>query len=61
MALSTERQIKETMLVQIIPNLGKTHMSIALKYYVNNIMSCDTMCKVLKNKVLEVEEANIKF
>ena len=60
-ALATQKQIRETTLAHVMPDLGKTHMSIALKDSVKKIMPRDRAYKVLKTKVPEVEEANIKF
>ena len=48
--LSIEKQIIETTLAQAMPNLGKTHISIALKYFVKKFMPNERAYKILKNK-----------
>ena len=44
-----------------MPNLGKTHMFIALKYFVNKFMLRDMAYKVLKNRTHEVEKDIIQI
>lgn len=52
--LSTERQIKETTLAQTMPDLGKTCMSIDLRYFENKFVPKTRAYKILKNKIEEV-------
>lgn len=57
-ALSTEKKIRETTLAQVMPDLGKTHMSIALKHSMKKSMPRDRA--YFKNKAHEVEKENIQ-
>ena len=47
--------IRETTLTQTMPDLGKTHMPIALKIFVKKFMPKEWAYKILMNKDHEVE------
>lgn len=56
-----QKKIRETKLVRIMPDLGKTHMSIALKDSIKKLMPRDSLYKALKEKVPKVEKKSIGF
>lgn len=58
-ALSTKRKIRETTLAQIMHDLGKTHMSILLRYFPMKFMPTVREYKMLKNKVDEIVKESI--
>lgn len=52
--LTTEIHIREFKLAQVMPNLGKKHMTIELKDYANKFVLKRSEYKNLRNKIEEV-------